>query len=502
MSQTRTVAYNSLIQLVGRVIGLLFGVLTLRLITGALSVPVFGQYGTVLTYLSLLVVCADGGLTTICVREMARDETHGERILGNALALRIVLGIGLMPLAIGIAFLLYGPPEDPAVLTGVTAAVCIVPLQLVNMSLVGVFQVRQRMVYAVAGEVVSRLAQFAVVYALVKSHRMGLYAALIASWLGMGLNLLVSVVAAGCLMRLRLFFELSVWRRFILAALPLGLAVILSSVYFRIDQLMLEKLAPPVEAGLYFTAAKVYEYSLTISSVFITAAFPVLVGQAALSLTRARAGIQRSFDFLALMAAPVAVGVCVLAPQAVRLVSSKLEYAPAAGPLQVLIVAAAFSYLTSLMAYLLVAIDRQRDALVVNALILAVNVGMNLYLIPRKGAVGAAWATLATECLSLCCTSAFVRQRYRFYPSMKQIPRILLAAGVMGVALRWADRQGLHLPTLFGIGVGIYGAMVLALRIVDRNTLTDLLRFRPQALSTATTSAAPGEDRDTAGALR
>src|SRR5262249_46631061 len=119
------------------------------------------------------------------------------------------------------------------------------------------------------------------------------------------------------------------------------------------------------------------------SSVFITAAFPVLVGQAALSLTRARAGIQRAFDFLALMAVPVAVGVCVLAPQAVRLVGKNPAYAPAAGAVQLLIVAAAFSYLTSLMAYLLVAIDRQRDTLVVNGLILAVNVGLNLYLIPR-----------------------------------------------------------------------------------------------------------------------
>jgi O-antigen/teichoic acid export membrane protein len=498
MSQTRTVAYNSLIQLVGRVIGVLFGFFTLRLITGALPVRAFGQYGTVLTYLSLLVVCADGGMTTICVREMARDEKHGERILGNALALRILLGIALMPLGIGIAFLLYGPPGDPAVLTGVIAAVCIVPLQLVNMSLIGVFQVRQRMVYAVAGEVVGRLAQFAVVYALAMSHRMGLYTALIAGWLGMGLNLLVSVVAAGWLIRLRLFFELAVWRRFIVAALPLGLAVILSSIYFRIDQLMLQKMAPDVEAGLYYTATRVYEYSLNISSAFITAAFPVLVGQAALSLTRARAGIQRSFDFLTLMAIPVAVGVYVLAPHAVRLVSSNPAYAPAAGTVQVLIVAAAFSYLTSLMAYLLVAIDRQRDTLLVNGLILAVNVGLNLYLIPRKGAVGAAWATLATECLSLCCTSAFVRQRYDFYPSLKKLPRILLAAGLMGLALRWADQQRIPLPALFVIGVGVYSALVLAFRVVDWTTVADILRFR-RPLAVAVSASEAREEVGTRG---
>jgi len=319
---------------------------------------------------------------------------------------------------------------------------------------------------------------------------MGLYSALVAVWLGMVLNLLVSVVAAGWLMRLQLFFELAVWRRFIVAAIPLGLAVILSSIYFRIDQLMLQKMTSDLQAGLYYTATRVYEYSLNISSVFITAAFPVLVGQAALSLTRARAGIQRSFDFLSLTAVPVAVAVCVLPSQAVRLVSSNPAYAPAAGAVQVLIVAAAFSYLTSLMAYLLVAIDRQRDTLLISGLILAVNVGLNLYLIPRKGAVGAAWATLATECLSLCCTSAFVRQRYHFYPSLKQIPRILLAAGLMGLALRWADRHGLPLPALFVIGVGVYTALVLALRVVDWTTVTEIFRFRrPLAIPASASEA-------------
>jgi O-antigen/teichoic acid export membrane protein len=483
MSQTRSVAYNSLIQLVGRVISVLLGLLTLRLVAPALGVVPYGQYKVVLNYLTLLVICADGGLTTICVREMARDEQNSERTLGNALALRVGIGLALVPLAIGLALLLYWKPVDAPVRMGVIAAACIVPMQLVNMSLIAVFQVRQRMLYAVAGEVLGKLAQFAAVFVLVKTARMGLYSVLAVVWLTMGLNLLVSVVAAGRLMRVRLYFDLPIWRQFLMAALPLGLAGILGSIYFRIDTLLLYQWASDKEAaGLYSTAAGIYELSLSISSAFITAAFPVLVGQAALGIARARVGIQRSFDFLALMAAPVAVSIAVLAPQAVAFVTrGDVRFAPAAEPLRVLIVAAAFSYLTSLMAYLLYAIDRQRDTLVVNAFILVANVALNLYLIPRKGAVGAAWATLATECLSLCCTSTFVRRRYHFYPSLERLPRILLAAGLMGLTLRWADRQGLHLPALFVIGVGVYGILVLAFRVVDRATLIDILRFRSPA---------------------
>jgi O-antigen/teichoic acid export membrane protein len=261
------------------------------------------------------------------------------------------------------------------------------------------------------------------------------------------------------------------------AAAPLGVSGIVSSIYLRFDFLFLRGVRGGDEAGLYYAAQRAYDYSLFIPQAFITMAFPVLVGHLAVHRERAVTGMQRSFDFLLLAGVPLAVGVGVLAPKVIRFLYDP-AFVKAMDALRPLYVAAIFSYLTSFFAYVLIALNRQRDALGVNALVLALNVTLNLYAIPRWGMIGAAYCMLATEVFSFACTSGLVRRRYGFYPDLRRIPSLLLAAGVMGAALAWLADQGLRLWALAPIGMVLYGALALALRLVDRETLIEILRMR------------------------
>jgi O-antigen/teichoic acid export membrane protein len=490
MSQSRAVAYNSLIQLVGRVAGVILGILTARLLLPALSQPispggavkVIDLYFGVIGYLGLVSTCADVGLTTICTREMARDEAQSGRVLGNALALRILLGLALIPVAIGGAFLVYSEPSKAMLRSGIILAACLIPLQLVSLSLVPVFQVRQQMVWVVIAEMAMRVAQWTAIFALLRTERLSFHTALVVVCLTAGLNLAISLIAASRLIRVRLHFDLPFWRRLVLTALPLGVFGILSSIYLRIDTLMLTKWQPHHVGAYGGVATRVYEYALFIPGVFITSAFPVLAAQIALGRERARASIQRSFDFLVMTGIPVAVGGVLLAPRVVTLFSTgDPAYAAAAIPMQILLIAVAFSFLTSLHAYLLIAIDRQRDAMIVSAVVLTANVLLNLFLIRRWGMIGAASATLATECLSFACLSAFVRWRYGFYPSLGRVPRVFLAAGMMGALLGWSERLQLPLPVLMLLAVVVYGALAFALGVVDREMISSLARRSPLA---------------------
>lgn len=477
MSLTRSVAHNSFLLLVGKVVGLFVGALTFKLLAVALGEARLGDYGAVLGFLAILVSCADCGLTTICARELAREGAEGERTFADALGLRLVLGPLLMPAAVALAFLWYRRPDDAALRMGVVAAACVVPVQLLTLSLLPVFQVRQKMAYVVLADLVSRGAQLGTIVALIRFGLLGYTSALVIAWLGMGLNLLICLWAARRLIRVRVLFELARWRELFRTALPLGLSAIVSSIYLRFGFLLLRSWDTEETTGLYYVAFRAYDYALFIPSAFITVAFPVLVGHLAGDQKRARAGLQRSFDFLLLMGVPLAVGVGVLAPQVVRFLSGP-AYVAAQGPLRLLYVAAIFSYLTSLFAYVLVALDRQKDALAVNTVVLAANVALCLWAIPRWGMLGAAWCMLATEVLSFACTSAFVRHRYGFLPELRRLPRVLLAAGVMGAALWWLARYDLRLWALAPIGMAIYGGLAMALRVVDRQTLTQIVRLR------------------------
>lgn len=476
MSQSRAVAHNSLILFAGKLAALLFGAIALKLLTLGLGVDGVEDYGTVLGFLALVVSSADFGLTTMTARDLARDEAEGERTFGDAVALRLLIGPLLIPLAVAAAFLLYRKPDDGALRLGVAAAACVAPLQLVNLALSPVFQVRQKMIYVVLGDFAARAVQLAALTALLSTGRLGYYSALGIALLGMGVNLLVSLVAARRLIRLRLRFDPARFRALIEHALPLGIAGIVSTVYFRIDQLMLRGWYSGGDAGLYYLATRAYDYALFVPTSFITVAFPVLVGQlASRTGSKASRGLQRSFDFLLLAGVPIAVGGAVLAPQVIRFQATG-EFQAATGPLRLLMVAAVFSYLASLFAYTLIALGRQGDALRVAALVLAVNVGLNLYAIPRWGMMGAATCMLVTEILSCAATGLLVRRHAEFVPDFGRVPPILIAAGVMGAALFWLAGQGLRLWALAPIGLALYGGLAFTLGAVDRELIADLKR--------------------------
>jgi O-antigen/teichoic acid export membrane protein len=478
MSQTRAVAHNSLLVFAGRIAGLFVSVLTFKLLAIALGEGSLSDYGAVLGFLGILVPFADCGLTTICARELARDEAEGERAFREALALRLILGPLLIPVAILAAFLWYRGPDDTALRAGVAAAAFVLPLQLLTMSLSPVFQVRQKMIYPVLGDFAARAAQLAAIVSLMRAGLLGYYGALVIALGGMAINLVVNLWAARRLIRVRLCFDVARWRALLWTALPLGLSAIISSIYLRFDFLYLRSLRVPGEAGLYYVAQRAYDYSLFLPQSFITVAFPVLVGHLAANRSRACSGLQRSFDFLVMAGVPVAVGGGVLAPQVVRFLSDA-PYMLAAEPLRVLLAASLFSYLASLFAYVLYALNRQRDALVAGALVLAANVSLNLYAIPRWGMLGAAWCMLTTECLSVGLLLGLVRLRYDFFPSLRALPLTLLAAAVMGAALAGLAGLGLRLWALAPIGLLLYGALAYALRLVDRETLAEILRLRP-----------------------
>jgi Na+-driven multidrug efflux pump len=63
------------------------------------------------------------------------------------------------------------------------------------------------------------------------------------------------------------------------------------------------------------------------------------------------------------------------------------------------------------LTHFLIARDLERRNVAFAGLMLVVNVGVNLVLIPRRGGPGAAWATLITEVvLTACCLLALRRR--------------------------------------------------------------------------------------------
>ena len=364
-------------------------------------------------------VLADAGLYTTVVRDISKDPSRTELLVGNTLALRLVLSLAVIALACAISFLL---PYEPDVRVAIALAGGPLFFGMLASSYVAVLQSRLRMGRAVVGDVVGRAAALGLTL-LVAGLDLGFYAVMGAAAGGTLAALIVTWALTRSLVSLRFRFEPEVWRRLLVTALPLGLALAVNAVYFRADTLIISLYEPFGQVGLYTLSYRILELTLVVGTIFLNTGFPALSEAVARDEARARRAIQSSFDLLVILGVPLVAGGLVLAPEVVELVAGS-DFSGAAEPLRILLVAGALAWVNGVFGFALIAKERQLSALWLNLTGLVFNIGLNFIFVPRYGIVAAAVITVASEILILAGSYSLMRRNFGFFPAPRTLPSL------------------------------------------------------------------------------
>jgi O-antigen/teichoic acid export membrane protein len=165
------------------------------------------------------------------------------------------------------------------------------------------------------------------------------------------------------------------------------------------------------------------------------------------------------------------------APFAIRVIAGS-GYQQSVEVLHILAFALLGTFVIAARGYALLSLDRLRAMLVCNAIALAVVLACGAPLISAYGAKGAAISMVAAELtLALCYERALSHQR----PELRLGAGFVLRAAAAAL-LAGAVASVLGLPSVFAamLGVALYLAALLALRIVPAEILEALLgRRRP-----------------------
>ena len=192
-------------------------------------------------------------------------------------------------------------------------------------------------------------------------------------------------------------------RAAVVEALPLWMATLLSLVYFKGDTVLLRMFSGDAAVGSYAAAFKIFEGTMILPSIIMAASFPGLV--------RSRDGDPRGQRRLEIGLSAVLLGLGGIIGGAIYVVSAPViglvfgaAFANAVPSLRVLCLAVPLLFLNYGLTHFLIARHLERRNLAFAGVMVALNVGMNLLLIPRFGGRGAAWATLGTEvALTIFC---------------------------------------------------------------------------------------------------
>lgn len=174
---------------------------------------------------------------------------------------------------------------------------------------------------------------------------------------------------------------------------PLAVSAAAIAVYMTVDQVMIGLIAGREEVGLYAAAVRISEATLLVPMVIVAAASPLLTRLHRTDGVAYRAQTQRVLNaFVAMGVVLAAVGLVVAGPLVRVLYGS--AYAPSAPILAVLLVSNVFVFVGVASSPWIVNADLQRPYMVRTLCGAAINIGLNLLLLPRFGAIGAAWSTL------------------------------------------------------------------------------------------------------------
>jgi PST family polysaccharide transporter len=376
----------------------------------------FGSLNFAISFVALFGSVTSLGLEAIVMREVLHAPEDSRDILGTALALRSGAGFLCVGAAIGVVRLIQPHDRQALILVSI-------------ISLTLVFQAFDTIDVFFQSQIRSKITVWAKngAFLLFAAIRVALIYAKAPLWVFAVAT--ISETAAGAA-GLILGYELTsgrllLWKSSKKRALLLlqqswpvifsGMAIM---VYMRLDMVMLKMMKGDFAVGLYAAATRVSEVWYFVPQAIVSSVSPAIM-RVKDNPTLLNARLKRLFSLMTISACAIGSVVALASHLIIRILYSN-SYAGAGPVLAVHVWASVFVFLGVAQYPWDIARNQVKLGLYRTVLGAVINVAMNLYLIPRYAAMGAAIATVVSYAVSgVFANLLSARTRPIFYMQMR-----------------------------------------------------------------------------------
>lgn len=185
--------------------------------------------------------------------------------------------------------------------------------------------------------------------------------------------------------------------------IPFFFFTLFSTIYYRIDSIMLSKMSPEEVVGWYGASYRLYDVCSSLPVIFSAAIFPVLSRSWTSQPDAHRKTLQKSVQLMIMLGVVIALAGWYFADHAVLLFYGLPAYAQSVPVLRLLVLGLVILAVDMVLGTTVMASDLQKEQTVISFLAIPVNVGLNFLFIPYfqqtagNGGVGAGVATVVTE---------------------------------------------------------------------------------------------------------
>ncbi len=480
----RRILHNSAWGLAGEAVSGALFFLAFVLIARYLGTSQFGVFSFVLALTGLFQVLADFGLTTILVRDMSRDRPKAAAMFSAAAPLAGLFSVAIIAL-VGLMSFWWASSREvlwTCVILGMGSAVA-----FQNAVFAATCRAHEDMGFNAAGSVALRLCVLIFVCIAIQ-----LDAGLVGMAVAFLLGNLAQCLYFCALMRNRYFpvswrVDLKYWGYLLSQSYLVGLAMVFRRSVVNAGILFLTALATPHAVGLLNAGLRIMQVIELLPSTLSMPLLPPFARFALDSKERLFQALGHAMRVFAIIGFPLCGLVLVLAGDIVRFTFGP-AYGDAAPALSVMSLAIALLFPTSLYIAAFSVLGRQSFYTISTGMCLAVNIGLDVALIPPFGELGAAIAIVASELAFFAC-GYFLLHREGFGLSIYALfSKPFLVTCLTTPILLAASKNGSLLAlAAYTVAYGVaYVLLILVLKGIRGEDLAILkaafqLRFNPRS---------------------
>ena len=381
-----------------------------------LGLEQFGLYSYVLVFFAVLGRIVKLGLDGIVVRDMVLYPNRIRHYLGTAFWLKAA-----------VAFLMVG---IIAIVTVFIAKDKITSLYILVVSIGLVFQSSEVIDFYFQSQVAVRFISLCKTFQLFASSILKIY--LIISHKALFwfvLVILLDQITLAILMFLSYFykkkpmffcsFDIALAKGLLRDSWPLMLISLFIVIYMRIDQVMIRWILGDGELGVYSSAVRLSEASYFIPMIITTSLFPAILNAKKISQSLYYERLQNLYSLMIWAGIAIAILITFLSDNIVVLAYGE-QFQRASNVLRIHVWASIFVFLGMANSKWFISENLQRYQAVNMIVGAIINIFLNLVLIRRYGIIGAAIATLVSQCFAgYLITYIFPTTRINFVLSTK-----------------------------------------------------------------------------------
>jgi len=378
----------------------------------------YGLLSYALSFVWLFSAFLDLAHRDVIVRELVKTPEQQNMILGSAILLRfggaILLGIGV---AIGLQFV--NNDQQTSLMIGIiTLGMTFQSWELIDYY----FQSQVQSKYTVWAQTLQLFLGSLIKIALIIWEAPLIWFAAVFSFELVILSALFLLIYSWRAGRFPIrSYKINYVRQLLKNSFPLFLTGMAILIYMKIDQVMLKELAGVQSVGIYAAAVKLCEALYPLSVLVAGSLYPAILGIKDTNPTVYNSRLQKLYTLLVWGAFALAIPITILADWIIFILYGN-DYSDSIIILRIYVWAGIFVFLSVVNNKWMVIENFQKYILLTSLIGMSSNIFLNVLLIPRYGASGAAFATLISYGIgSYLCLFFFPKIRAGFWFATKTL---------------------------------------------------------------------------------